>query len=117
LDKRKGYGRDDRPLSGEEVYWWHMLAHAIAFCAVTAIGAVLLYPSFPRFEAQTGTASEAFGAYLTCIVIAGGIGPLVTLSLFGSYRLGARLRRSQIPTASEVEEIGRCKAASLLDQS
>ena len=85
--------RDDRSLSGEEVYWWHMLAHAIAFCAAAAIGAILLYPLYPRFEAQTDTASEAFGAYLTCIVIACGIGPLVTLCLFGLYGLGTRLRR------------------------
>jgi hypothetical protein len=51
--------RDDRSLSGQGVYWWHMLAHAI----------------------------------------------------------GARIRRSQSLTASEVEEIDRCKAASLLDRS
>jgi hypothetical protein len=92
--------RDDRSLSGEQVYWWHLLAHAIAFCAAAAIGGVLLYPSYPRFEAQTDTASEAFGAFLTCCVIAGGIGPLVTLSLFGLYGLGARLRRSRSLTAS-----------------
>jgi predicted PurR-regulated permease PerM len=109
--------RDDRSLAGQEVYWWHMLAHAIAFCAAAAIGAILLYPLYPRFEAQTDTASEAFGAYLTCIVIAGGMGPLVTLILFGLYGLGARLRRSESLTASEVEEIGRCDAASLLDRS
>jgi hypothetical protein len=92
--------RDDRALSGQEVYWWHMLAHAIAFCAAAGIGAIFLYPSYPRFEAQTDTASEAFGAYLTCIVIAGGIGPLVTLCLFGLYGLGARARRSRRRTAS-----------------
>jgi ABC-type Fe3+ transport system permease subunit len=92
--------RDDRSPSGEEVYWWHMLAHAIAFCAAAVIGAILLYPLYPRFEAQTDAASEAFGAYLTCIVIAAGIGPLVTLCLFGLHRLSARLRRSQRRTAS-----------------
>jgi hypothetical protein len=95
-----------------------LVAHARAcnrICAAAAIGAILLYPSYPRFEAQTDTASEAFGAYLTCIVIAGGIGPLVTLSLFALYGLGARLRRSESLAASEVEEIGRCKAASLLE--
>jgi hypothetical protein len=91
--------RDDRSLPGEAVYWWHMLAHGIAFCAAAAVGAILLYPSYPEFKARTDTASEAFGAYLTCIVIAGGIGPLVTLCLFGLYGFGARLRKSQSPTA------------------
>jgi hypothetical protein len=47
-----------------------------AFFAAAAIGAMLLYPLCPRFEAQTDTAGEAFGAFLTCCVIAGGIGPL-----------------------------------------
>jgi predicted PurR-regulated permease PerM len=92
--------RDDRSVSGEEVYWWHLLAHATAFFAAAAIGAMLLYPLYPRFEAQTDTASEAFGAFLTCCVIAGGIGPLITLSLFGLYGLAARLRRSLSLTAS-----------------
>jgi predicted PurR-regulated permease PerM len=109
--------RDDRSLAYQEVYWWHMLTHAIAFCAAAAIGAILLYPLYPRFEAQNDTASDAFGAYLTCIVIAGGMGPLVTLILSGLYGLGARLRRSQSLTASKVEEIGCCNAASLLDRS
>ena len=91
--------RDVRSLSGEEVVWWHLLAHAMAFFAAAAIGAMLLYPLYPRFEAQTDTAGEAFGAFLTCCVIAGGIGPLVTLSLFGFYGLASRLRKSRSLTA------------------
>jgi hypothetical protein len=72
---------------GAEVTWWHLLAHAVAFSAAAAIGAILLYPLYPRFQAQTDTPGEAFGAFLTCCVIAGGFGALVTLSLFGLFRL------------------------------
>jgi hypothetical protein len=91
---------DDRSLSGERVYWWHMLAHTIAFCAAAAIGAILLYPSYPEFQSRTATSSEAFGVFLTCIVIAGGFGSMVTLSLFGLYGLVARAQRARRRTAS-----------------
>ncbi len=91
--------RDERPLSGEHVYWWHIMAHAIAFCAAAAIGGILLYPSYPEFQSRTETSSEAFSAFLTCIVIAGGIGPLVTLCFFGLHELVARARR--LPTYSD----------------
>ena len=64
---------------GERVIWWHMLAHAVAFCAAATIGGILVYPAYPRFEAQTDTAGEAFGAFLTCCVIAGGFGPALVL--------------------------------------
>ena len=86
---------DNGSLSGEQVNWWRLLAHVAAFCVAAAIGAVLVYPSYPRFQAQTDTAGEAFGAFLTCCVIAGGFGPLVTLSLFGLFRLSARVRKSR----------------------
>jgi uncharacterized membrane protein len=82
---------DDRS-SGAEVKWWHWLAHAVAFCIAAVIGGILVYPSYPRFEAHTDTAGEAFGAFLTCCVIAGGIGPLVTLCLFGLAARAHRLR-------------------------
>lgn len=70
---------DDRSLSGERVNWWGLLVHAVAFCLAAAIGAVLVLPSYPRFQAQTDTAGEAFGAFLTCCVIAGGFGPALVL--------------------------------------
>jgi ABC-type Fe3+ transport system permease subunit len=92
--------RDDRSLSGDHVNWWHLLAHAIAFCTAAAIGAILLYPSYPEFQSRTATSSEAFGAFLTCIVIAGGFGPMVTLSLFALYGLVARAQRARRRTAS-----------------
>ena len=83
---------DGRSRSSERINGWHMLAHAVAFCVAAAIGGILVYPSYPRFQAHTDTAGEAFGAFLTCCVIAGGIGPLVTLCLIGVYRLLVRAR-------------------------
>jgi hypothetical protein len=85
---------DDRSSRGE-VKSWHLLAHAAAFCAAAAIGAIFIYPSYPRFQAQTDTAGEAFGAFLTCCVIAGGVGPLVTLCFFGLFGLRTRAQRSR----------------------
>ena len=81
--------------SSERIKWWHLLAHVVAFCVAAAIGGILVYPSYPRFQAQTDTAGEAFGAFLTCCVIAGRIGPLVTLCLFGLFGLCVRARRSR----------------------
>ena len=78
-----------------------MLAHAVAFCVAAAIGGILVYPSYPRFQAQTDTAGEAFGAFLTCVVIAGGFGPMTLLCLSGAYRLGMRIQRKirSVPNA------------------
>jgi len=70
---------DDRSVSGAQDNWWHLLAHVVAFCVTAAIGAILVYPCYPRFQAQTDTAGEAFGAFLTCCVIAGGCGPALVL--------------------------------------
>ena len=47
-----------------------------------AVGGTLLYPFYSQFEARTETAREAFGAFFTCVVIAGGVGPLFTLVIF-----------------------------------
>ena len=82
---------DDRSLAGEQINWSGLLAHVAAFCVAAAIGAVLVYPSYPRFQAQTDTAGEAFGAFLTCCVIAGGFGPaLVMMVSWLASRLGRR---------------------------
>jgi hypothetical protein len=75
---------DARSCGTEVNKWRHLLA--AAFCVAAAIGGLVVYPSYPRFQAQTDTAGEAFGAFLTCCVVAGGIGPLVTLCLFRSFR-------------------------------
>jgi hypothetical protein len=58
---------------------WHLVAHCVAFYVAAGVGGFFVYPAYPRFVAQTETASEAFGAFLTCIVIAGGVGPAITL--------------------------------------
>ena len=68
--------------------WVHGLACAIA----AIIGAILVHPLLPVFEAQTDTRSEALGAYLTCIVIIAGIGPGLTLCVFWLLRKFDNLR-------------------------
>jgi hypothetical protein len=87
-----GLGDEDSQ-SGERINWWLLAAHVVAFCAAAAIGGILAYPSYPRFRAETDTAGEAFGAFLTCCVIAGGIGSLSVLSLSGAYRFAMRMTR------------------------
>ncbi|MGA8755792.1 MAG: hypothetical protein WB611_05595, partial [Stellaceae bacterium] len=94
-------GAGESSPSGEHIDWWRVLAHVVAFCAAAAIGGLLVYPSYPRFQADTDTAGEAFGAFLTCCVIAGGIGPLIVLSLIGTHRLAVRgLRQRHRPPRS-----------------
>jgi hypothetical protein len=53
--------------------------HGGAFCLAAAIGAVVVRPLYPLFEAQSESTSEAFGAYLTCVVIIGGVGTGLSL--------------------------------------
>ena len=68
-----------RRLSSQAKELW---VHGLAFGFAAIIGAIVVHPLLPAFEAQTDTQSEALGAYLTCIVIIAGIGPGVTLCLF-----------------------------------
>jgi hypothetical protein len=75
--------------------WWHLIAHVVAFCTATAAAAVVFYLYYPKLQDRTDNASEAFGAFLTLCVIFGGLGPLVTLSIFAVQRLIAR-RRSAV---------------------
>src|SRR5689334_15861189 len=91
---------DDASHSGEQINWWRVLAHVVAFCAAAAIGGFLVYPSYPRFQAETETAGEAFGAFLTCCVIAGGFGPMALLCLSGAYRLAMRMQTRRVPNAA-----------------
>ena len=91
MSETSGAGENAR--SGEQINWWRVLAHAVAFCLAAAIGGFLVYPSYPRFQAQTDTAGEAFGAFLTCCVIAGGMGTLALLCLLGARRLVIGRRR------------------------
>ena len=62
--------------------------HGLAFGIAAIIGAILVHPLLPVFEAQaqTDTRSEALGAYLTCIVIIAGVGPGLTLCVFWPLR-------------------------------
>jgi hypothetical protein len=70
-----------RRLSSDAKELW---IHGLAFAIAAIIGAILVHPLLPVFEAQTDTRSEALGAYLTCIVIIAGIGPSLTLCVCGS---------------------------------
>jgi hypothetical protein len=63
-----------------------LCVHGLAFGGAAIIGAILIHPLLPVFEAQTDTRSEVLGAYLTCIVIIAGIGPGLSLSLFWLLR-------------------------------
>ncbi|MGA7260610.1 MAG: hypothetical protein WA709_23275 [Stellaceae bacterium] len=89
MSEVSGAGNGSR--SSERINGWHLLAHAVAFCVAAAIGGSLVYHSYPRFEAQTDTAGEAFWAFLTYCVIAAGIGPLITRAFSG--RTGSRCAR------------------------
>ena len=64
-----------------------LVAHGIAFCVAAGVAAVVLYRHYGFLEAYTGDASEARNAFLTCIIVAGGIGPAVTLSAFWVLRM------------------------------
>jgi hypothetical protein len=76
----------------DHLLWWQIVAHGVAFCAAFAIGAIIFYPYYPIFREETDTAGEAFGAFLTCCVIIGGMGPMITLMFFWMLRLATRRR-------------------------
>jgi hypothetical protein len=59
-----------------------LVVHGIAYCVAAGIGAIILYQHYWLFERYTGSPSEARDAFLTCIVIAGAIGPAITLLVF-----------------------------------
>jgi hypothetical protein len=61
-----------RRLSSHAKELW---VHGLAFAFAAIIGAIVVHPLLPVFEAQTDTQSEALGAYLTCIVILRELGP------------------------------------------
>jgi len=83
-----GMGPWRRLSSHAKELWIHGLAVAIG----AIIGAILVHPLLPVFEAQTDTRSEALGAYLTCIVIIAGIGPGLSLCAFWLVRKFDNLR-------------------------
>jgi hypothetical protein len=83
---------DSASHQNEHVTWWHLIAHATAFGAATAIAALFLYPYYPKIQDRTDSADGAFGAFLTLCVIFGGLGPLVTLWFFAVQRWVTRHR-------------------------
>src|SRR5712691_9576279 len=89
---------DNRSHRDDHVNWWHLITHGVAFCVAPTVAAIVLSPYYPKFRDQTESAEEAFGAFLTLCVVFGGLGPLVTLLLFGVQRLAAR-RRSTSPVS------------------
>jgi hypothetical protein len=78
-----------RRLSSQAKECW---IHGLAFGVAAVIGATLVHPLLPVFEARTDTRSEALGAYLTCIVIIAGVGPGLTLCLLWLRRKYDNLR-------------------------
>lgn len=70
-----------------------LIIHGIAFCVAAAIGAAIVYRYYAILEHDTDSASAAREAFFTCVVIAGGMGPAITLTAFWLVRAVARARR------------------------
>jgi len=66
------------PTSEHHIHVWELVAHGVAFCIAAGIGATVLYHYYWFLEAHTEDASEARNAFLTSIVVIGGIGPALT---------------------------------------
>jgi hypothetical protein len=56
-----------------------LVVHGVAFCVAAVIAAIILYRHYDFLEAHTEDASQARSAFLTCIAVAGGIGPAITM--------------------------------------
>lgn len=65
------------------------MAHGAAFCVVAAIAAIIPCPYYAIFEHDTDSPSAVREVYLTAVVIAGGVGPGITLVLFRLVRLAS----------------------------
>ena len=92
---------DEHLRRDDHVRWWHLTVHGIAFCAAMGVAAIIFLPYYRHYrkiQDRTGTAGDAFGAFLTLCVIFGGLGPLVTLAFFAGQRL---VRRSFTPRKRE----------------
>jgi hypothetical protein len=72
---------------------WELIVHGIAFCIAAAIGAAILYRYYTILEHDTDSASPAREAFFTCVVIAGGVGPAITLTVFWVVRTIRRYRK------------------------
>jgi hypothetical protein len=59
-----------------------LVFHGLAFCIAAGVAAIFLYRNYGFLEAHTEDASTARDAFLTCIIVAGGIGPAIMLLAF-----------------------------------
>jgi hypothetical protein len=80
-------------MASERAIVRELIVHGIAFCVAAATGAAVLYRYYPILEHDTDSASAAREAFLTCVVIAGGIGPGVTLTAFWLVRAIGRRQK------------------------
>ena len=67
-----------------------LILHAVAFCIAAVIGAIVLSRYYAIFEHDTDSASAARDAFLTAVVITGGVGPAITLLFLWPSRLMGR---------------------------
>jgi hypothetical protein len=64
-----------------------LVIHGVAYCVAAGLGAIILARYYWLFERYTGSPSGARDAFLTCTVIAGAIGPAITLLLFSAHKM------------------------------
>jgi hypothetical protein len=64
-----------------------LVIHGVAYCVAAGLGAIVLARYYWLFERYTGSPSEARDAFLTCSVIAGAIGPAITLLLVWAHKM------------------------------
>jgi uncharacterized membrane protein len=69
-----------------------LLIHGVAYCLAAAVGAVILWRFYWFFEWNTETPGSARSAYLSSVVVVGGIGPGVTMMLLWLRGLISRPR-------------------------
>jgi hypothetical protein len=69
-----------------------LIVHGIAFCIAAGSAAIILYRNYGFLEAHTDDAGSVRDAFLTCIIVAGGIGPAVTLLVFWVLGMTRRAR-------------------------
>jgi hypothetical protein len=79
-------------MSASRNVYRELIIHGAAFLVAAALGAILIYPYYGIFEHDTDSASAAREAFLAASVIAGGLGPATTLSLFWLVQLLRRQR-------------------------
>jgi hypothetical protein len=79
-------------MSASRNVYRELIIHSAAFLVAAAFGAILICPYYGIFEHDTDSPSAAREAFLAASVIAGGLGPATTLSLFWLVHVIRRLR-------------------------